>query len=318
MKTPRALLAALTLSALSALSAHAGPGLPVPIPTTLRDAERELVDLDRKLAETDALSARVAAGTSLRERRTLARSRAYARMARAGLLPVAGGFDAFVNHAMKVESTRRAIVNDLEGLKTLRRDAVDLAAQRDALAARRAVVAAQRDALGQAQALVDEADERKRAFERAFSASGPATDHAAVYGAGVTVREAAPQAGFEAARGRLPLPLPGRAEIRSARRSSGPALELLASAGTPARAVFPGRVAFTGAYADYGRLAIVDHGAGYFTVYGGLGQIDVRVGDELVAGARVGTVADAGPNSALSFEVRHRSETLDPRPWLGL
>ncbi len=48
----------------------------------------------------------------------------------------------------------------------------------------------------------------------------------------------------------------------------------------------------------------------------GLGAATVQMA--LAAGARVGTVADAGPSSALSFEVRHRSETLDPRPWLGL
>ncbi len=317
MKRPALLIAGLVLAL--GLSAHAGPGAvaPLPVPTTLRDAERELADLDRLLTEADAARERLTAAVAMRERRTLARSRAYARLARAGLLPVAGGFDAFAAHAVKIESARRAIVNDLDSLRSLRRDQIDVAGRRDTLAARRAVVVAQRDALGQAQSLLDEAEDRRRAFERAFSSSGAGVDHAAIYGgSGVSVRDAAPSGGFESARGRLMLPLAGRAEIRSGRRNGGgSAVELVASAGAPARAVFAGRVAFTGAYADYGKLVLVDHGEGFFTLYGNLGQIDVRVGDELSAGNRVGSVGDAG---ALSFEVRHRGETLDARPWLGL
>lgn len=320
MKTPRALLLAPLLASLLALMpAHAGPTGPMPLPTTLRDAEREMVDLDRKLSEIEAQSGKLSASVTMRERRALARSRVYARLARAGLLPVAGGFDAFVNHAMKIEGARRAILTDLDSLKVLRRDVAELGGARQTLAARRAVVAAQRDALGQAQALVDEAEERKKAFERAFSGNGPSTDRSSVYGASISVQEVAQPSGFEAAKGRLPLPLAGRTEVRNARRSSaGPGLELLTSGGAAVRAVFPGRVAFAGTYSDYGRLVIVDHGNGYFTVYGGLGQLDVRVGDELVSSARVGTVADDGKNSALFFEIRHRNETLDPRPWLGL
>lgn len=310
------LVAALWLG--SGLVAHAQAPSALPLPTSLRDAERELADLDRKLTEVEARTTRLSTAIATREHRSLARSRAYARLARAGLLPLAGGFDVFVNHAMKLESARRAILLDLDGLRDLRRDAIDLASVRSTLAARRALVVAQRDGLGQAQALVDEAEERRRAFERAFSSRGPSTDHAAVYGASVTVVEPAAEGGFEAARGRLPMPLAGRTEIRSVRRSSGPALELLTAAGSPVRVVHPGRVAFTGQYTDYGRLVIVDHGSGYFTVYGNLNAIDVRVGDELSGGARLGAVADQGKESALLFEVRQRNSTIDPRPWLGL
>jgi septal ring factor EnvC (AmiA/AmiB activator) len=234
------------------------------------------------------------------------------------LLPIAGGFDAFVAHAMKVEGARRAILLDLEELKRLQRSAVELGSQREVVAARRAVVAAQRDALGQAQALVEEAEERRRAFERAFLSPGGSTDHASVYGATLSVRPAFPEASFEAARGRLLLPLAGRVELRSRRGPGGPALELIASPGATVRVVHSGRVAFSGVYADYGRLVLVDHGAGYFTLYGNLGQVDVRVGDSVEGGARIGTVDGHGKEAALIFEVRHRDETVEPRPWLGL
>jgi septal ring factor EnvC (AmiA/AmiB activator) len=317
MKPLRPLLLA-ALLALGAGEVQADPLPPAPLPTTLRDAERELAELDRRVGDLDGRAAALREQVSLRERRALARSRAYARLARAGLLPIAGGFDAFVAHAMKVEGARRAILLDLEELKRLQRSAVELGAHREAAAARRAVVAAQRDALGQAQALVEEAEERRRAFERAFLSPGGSTDHASVYGATPDLRHAAPEATFEAARGRLPLPLAGRAELRSRRGPGGPALELLTTPGAAVRVVHPGRVAFSGAYADYGRLALVDHGAGYFTLYGNLGQIDVRVGDAVEGGARIGTVGGEGKEAALIFEVRHRNETVEPRPWLGL
>lgn len=319
MKPLRPLLLAATL-VLGAFSAHAQQGGALPLPSTLRDAERELADLERKGSELDAQFSATRGKAGLHEHRVLARSRAYARLVRAGLLPVAGGFDAFVTHAMKLEGARRAILLDLEELKRLHRDTAELGSARETVAARRAVVAAQRDALNQAQALVEEAEERRRSFERAFLAPGHGTDHAAVYGASaISVRPAAPEATFEAARGRLPLPLAGRAEIRDARKGSGgPTLELISSPGAAVRAVHPGRIAFSGAYADYGRLVLIDHGAGYFTLYGNLGQVDVRVGDSVEGGARLGTVAGEGREASLFFEVRRRNETIEPRPWLGL
>ena len=54
---------------------------------------------------------------------------------------------------------------------------------------------------------------------------------------------------------------------------------------------------------------------------------EVRVGDDLSAGAKVGTVGSAratgdestrAVGSALYFEVRRGSNAIDPGPWLGL
>ncbi len=63
---------------------------------------------------------------------------------------------------------------------------------------------------------------------------------------------------------------------------------------------------------------ILDHGDGYFTVYGGLGNADVRVGDDIGRGAQIGDIGvDPGPPE-LYFEVRQGTRTLDARTWLGL
>jgi septal ring factor EnvC (AmiA/AmiB activator) len=90
------------------------------------------------------------------------------------------------------------------------------------------------------------------------------------------------------------------------------------------RAVFAGRVAFADKYEPFGQIVILDHGDHYYTLMGDLASIDVRVGDDLSAGAKVGTVgrgaaADSSKaGSELYFEVRHGSTTVEPGPWLGL
>ncbi len=112
----------------------------------------------------------------------------------------------------------------------------------------------------------------------------------------------------------------GRAETRSAHRegTSGPGLEILAPAGSVVRAVFGGRVAFADRYGPYGRIIILDHGDHYYSVSGNLAGVDAKVGDELSAGERIGTVGDDGQGPMLYFEIRHRTETIAPGPWLGL
>ena len=126
--------------------------------------------------------------------------------------------------------------------------------------------------------------------------------------------------GFASSKGRLLFPLAGRSEVRPARRegTDGPGLEITSSLGAPVRAVFGGRVAFADRYGPYGRLVIVDHGDHYYTVSGNLASMDVRVGDEVSAGERLGTVGDEGRGPMLYFEIRHATQTLQPTSWLGL
>jgi septal ring factor EnvC (AmiA/AmiB activator) len=84
------------------------------------------------------------------------------------------------------------------------------------------------------------------------------------------------------------------------------------------RAVFGGRVAFADRYGAYGRLVILDHGDHYYSVSGNLATVDVKVGDEIGAGERLGTVGDEGHGAMLYFEVRRGTETIAAGPWLGI
>lgn len=315
----RALALPALLVALAGAS-YAGPGVPPePPPATLPEAEKELAILDRRLAETDGSLGKLVADIAVRDRRSIARARAYTRLARAGLLPVAGGFDAFVDHAMRIEGARRALLNDVSSVKEMRKEHHKLVTTRDALFARRTIVAAQRDTLAQAAQLLAEAEARKVSFEKAFEGTGSGVT---VYGAGISVRpvDAEPASGFLGLKGRMPFPLAGKVDARPARRKSaeGPGVELRAPSGTSVRTVFPGRVAFTGRHGDYGKIVILDHGDRWFTVSANLGAYDVKVGDALSQGARIGTVGDEGEGPMVYFEIRHGNETVDPKPFLGL
>jgi septal ring factor EnvC (AmiA/AmiB activator) len=161
---------------------------------------------------------------------------------------------------------------------------------------------------------------RQEAFDRAFQASNPVgRGYVAVYGGNGTSFDST-AGGFAAARGRLLFPVAGRAEVRPSHRegTDGPGLEIQAAIGSVVRAVFAGRVAFADRYGSYGRIVILDHGDRYYTVSGDLSSIDVKIGQELGAGERIGTVGDDGQGPMLYFEVRHGSQAVPPAPWLGL
>jgi|GEM_PF-227257 len=268
-------------------------------------SKRELADLGGKIAEARA--------------RSLARGRAFYRLTRAGMLPVGGGFDELVSHALRVERARRALAADLAAEKKLRARGGDLSRALERVARDRVALGSQRSAMDAARLAVEDEARRQSAFDRAFSTSNGPTEYVAVYGG----NGAAPDnggRGFSSARGRLLFPLAGRAEVRPARRegTDGPGLEIKTSMGAPVRAVFAGRVAFADRYGPYGRLVILDHGDHYYTVSGNLAAMDVKVGDEISAGERIGTVGDEGKGAMLYFEIRHGTETLPPGPWLGV
>ena len=137
---------------------------------------------------------------------------------------------------------------------------------------------------------------------------------------GLRTTEPLPSASFASARGKPGQPGDRRRAHRVGARaeSDGPGLEFQAPVGTAVRAVSTGRVAFSDRYGSYGRLVILDHGDGYYTVYGGLGAVEVRVGDDLSRNARIGSIGTDFSPSALFFEVRKGTRTLEPRSWLGL
>jgi murein hydrolase activator len=290
---------------------------PAPQDPALSDLERDLNVLSRQETSAKLELEALSRESEILKATTLARGRAYARLARAGLLPVGGGFQAFVEHAARLERLHRSLARDLAQERQVAARRAAVAKLLSSITAKRAPLVAQQRTLAQAQTALLAARDRDQAFQRAFLGTGAVDDHTAVYGA--PSNGLAEQAsGFAALKGSLPFPLSGRSEIRSARRDgSGPGLTLRAPGGSPVRAVFPGRVAFADSYADYGNTVILDHGGGYYTVSANLADIEVKVGEDVQGGARIATLS-GGAGSTLYFEVRIGQETADPAEWFGI
>jgi septal ring factor EnvC (AmiA/AmiB activator) len=95
-------------------------------------------------------------------------------------------------------------------------------------------------------------------------------------------------------------------------------IDIAAPEGTPIRAVAPGVVVYVDWLPGYGRTVIVDHGAGYYTLYAHAASVSVRRGEKVTAGQVIAAVGetDSVKGSCLHFEVRQGEKALDPREWL--
>lgn len=71
-------------------------------------------------------------------------------------------------------------------------------------------------------------------------------------------------------------------------------IDIAAPAGTPVVAAAEGVVTFAGHQPFYGHVVIVGHGHGVATSYNHLERIEVRVGDRVAAGQRIGRVGSSG------------------------
>lgn len=86
----------------------------------------------------------------------------------------------------------------------------------------------------------------------------------------------------------------------------------------PVQSVFRAKVAFSGQIPEFGQVVILDHGDHYYSVYAGMAQVKVKAGDQLRTGDLLGMSGYVPYNSGqgLYFEIRHFSETMDPKLWM--
>ena len=82
--------------------------------------------------------------------------------------------------------------------------------------------------------------------------------------------------------------------------------------GAPAAAASAGLVAFVGRSPGLGLVVVLDHGAGWRTVYGGLGEATAQTGEHLQQGAPLGRV---GASGHLHFELRLQAKSVNPQSW---
>jgi murein hydrolase activator len=130
---------------------------------------------------------------------------------------------------------------------------------------------------------------------------------------------------FAALRGKLRLPVRGDIVGRfgSKRADSGVSwkgLFIRSSEGSDVKSVAGGRVVFADWLRGFGNLIIVDHGAGYMSLYGNNQAVLKQVGEEVKGGDTIASVGNSGGNetSGLYYELRRQSKPFDPLSWSNL
>jgi len=95
-------------------------------------------------------------------------------------------------------------------------------------------------------------------------------------------------------------------------------VNIAAGSGTAVAAVAAGQVQFADHLPGFGECVIVDHGAGYYSLYANLADTFVARGEKVARGqviAEVGRPDNGGP-AQLYFEIRQGRTPLDPGSWL--
>lgn len=314
--------------------------------TALREAEEEArrVDAERVEAQATLERARVAEATAqarLDARLAELRPRLMARerLGRTGALQILLASPSLQDLVKRRYLMDRILSRDLAMLTEARA----ARAEREKARAARAVEAIRLEALAaeaadrrdQARARREEREtllaalRSARGFhERAAAEAGTqATKLAAFVSTLPPPAAAGRHAGFAARRGKLPSPAPGPVSVGFGRVVNPKfntvtvqnGVDIAAPAGAPVRAVAPGRVVHAGWFKGYGNIVILDHGEGWHSLVAHLGAMQTAIGEEVDAGAQLGTVGDTGSLKGpyLYFEIREKGRPVDPVPWLG-
>jgi murein DD-endopeptidase MepM/ murein hydrolase activator NlpD len=97
-------------------------------------------------------------------------------------------------------------------------------------------------------------------------------------------------------------------------------INIAAPRGTPVVAAADGVIAYVGdTLQSYGNLVLIRHGGGMITAYAHLNSVNVKQGMTVRRGQPIGSVGSTGTvaHAQLHFEVRHGTDTVDPRQYLG-
>lgn len=128
-------------------------------------------------------------------------------------------------------------------------------------------------------------------------------------------------------KGRLPMPAKGvvvrffglEHDRRFKTVTEHKGIDIEAPLGTEVKAIFPGQVIFASWLKGYGNLIIIDHGEGYYSIYGHLLEFKTKINKNIRQREVIGSVGDTdsliGP--ALYFEIRRHGKPQDPLEWVS-
>jgi murein hydrolase activator len=126
---------------------------------------------------------------------------------------------------------------------------------------------------------------------------------------------------FGRSRGALSWPVAGQVTAKFGdNRASGVKWEgvvIATERDAPVTAVAAGRVVYADWLPGLGLLAIIDHGEGYFSLYGHNDRLLKAVGEPVQAGEPIAAAGDTGGRASpeLYFEIRRAGRPVDPSPW---
>ncbi len=125
---------------------------------------------------------------------------------------------------------------------------------------------------------------------------------------------------FARARGTMPFPVTGRLAQRYGEGADGDVrskgIIIATRTDAPVVSPFDAVVVYAGEFRGYGRLLILEHSEGYHTLLAGMSRLDGVVGQRVLAGEPVGTMASDGAPS-LYVELRRDGQPINPLPWLA-
>jgi len=131
---------------------------------------------------------------------------------------------------------------------------------------------------------------------------------------------------FASLKGKLNWPLKGRIIRHFGREfdqvtkteTFSPGIQIRVEPGTEVRSSESGTVVHSDYLRGYGNMVIIDHGDGWYTLYGHLGRIEKLKGDRVERGELIGYSGESGSNvgPVLFFGIRNRENSFDPVEWL--
>jgi septal ring factor EnvC (AmiA/AmiB activator) len=133
---------------------------------------------------------------------------------------------------------------------------------------------------------------------------------------------------FTDAKGLLPLPAQGRRVLAFGEKtqygSQSKGIVLETRHGGQVVSPSDGWIVYAGEFRSYGQLLIINAGGGYHVLLAGLSQIDVQLGQFVLAGEPVGVMSTAAKSAVakaqdnapvLYIEFRKDQRPIDPDPW---